>query len=341
MEIENKHIQDLLFSYFAGELSEAEEKELLLWLEASENNKQFLSDMADWWAIAHVPLFASDRKANFEKYFGYLKNQTSTPNTKRYTLNSGWWSKVAASFLLLASIGSFFYYVGKKQNQNREKHLAYFETITPLGAQTKIILPDQSVVWVNAGSTLKYSADFNDMQRVVSLSGEAYFEVVPDSLKPFVVKSEKLDIKVLGTHFNVKAYPNDEIVDVALVTGKVNIYMNDHVPNSGEVTLTPDRMLSYNKETNCVKVSKVNAADACMWTNGRFKFTEQNFSQIAKDLERKYNVKIRIDSESLNKEVFSGSFSSEYTLNEILREIDVDQKYTWSQSNGQVNIKDK
>lgn len=341
MEIENKHIEDLLFGYFAGELSEAEEKELLLWLDADEAHTKLLSEMADWWAIAHVPLFASDMKADFDTHFGHLKNQYSIPETKSNTLNLALWGRIVASFLLLASVGSFFYYMGKNQNPDPSKSLVYFKTVTPLGAQTKVVLPDHSVVWMNAGSTLKYSTEFNDKQRVVSLNGEAYFEVAPDSLKPFVVKSEKLDILVRGTHFNLKAYSEDESVDVALITGKVNVHLTDRSSNNGEVTLIPNRMLSYNKETNCVKVAKVNAADATLWTTGGFKFVEQSFLQIAKDLERKYNVKIRIHSKSLEKEVFSGSFSSDHTLNEILREVDVDRKYTWSKSNGQINIKDK
>lgn len=112
--------------------------------------------------------------------------------------------------MIVVSVGTASYYIGTRHNQPKSAALAYFETTTPMGAQTKVVLPDQSVVWVNAGSTLRYGSDFNTNGRSVQLDGEAYFEITRDSLKPFIVKSKRLDIKVLGTSFNVKAYGMDE-----------------------------------------------------------------------------------------------------------------------------------
>lgn len=249
--------------------------------------------------------------------------------------------KVAASVLIVVSVGTASYYIGTRHNQPKSAALAYFETTTPMGAQTKVVLPDQSVVWVNAGSTLRYGSDFNTNGRSVQLDGEAYFEITRDSLKPFIVKSKRLDIKVLGTSFNVKAYGMDETTDVTLVSGKVNVSLRDEVAHAGDVTLTPNRKLSFNKQTNKVRVSEVDAKDALSWMDGSLKFSEQPFMSIAKDLERKFNVRIRVESDPLRKEIFSGSFTKDYSLDKILREVDVDHKYVWTRSGDEIIIKDK
>ena len=313
MEIENKHIEDLIYSYLMGDISEEGRNELLQWLETDDAHKQCLSEMADCWATAHVPLFASDMKADFQKHFGALIDP-AIPSEKN---------------------------IGTRHNQPKSAALAYFETTTPMGAQTKVVLPDQSVVWVNAGSTLRYGSDFNTNGRSVQLDGEAYFEITRDSLKPFIVKSKRLDIKVLGTSFNVKAYGMDETTDVTLVSGKVNVSLRDEVAHAGDVTLTPNRKLSFNKQTNKVRVSEVDAKDALSWMDGSLKFSEQPFMSIAKDLERKFNVRIRVESDPLRKEIFSGSFTKDYSLDKILREVDVDHKYVWTRSGDEIIIKDK
>ena len=337
MQRKNEHIEDLLYSYFVGELTEEQEKELLVWLEADEENKKVLFEMAEWWATAHVPLYASNMKADFEKHFGSLM-QSEHPEAKKRSLWTTW-SKVAAVGLLLISVGIGSYQLGHRDLNDTQ--LAYFETVTPMGSQSKVILPDQSVVWVNAGSSLRYSKDFNKKDREIDLEGEAYFEVARDTLKPFLVKSDVLSVRVLGTKFNVKAYKDDQTIDVSLVSGKVNVRLDDEMEHKGEVELHPNRMLRYNKETDRVEMKEIEGRNAYDWTNGTLRFEEKTFAEIAKDLERKYDLHIHIVSDKLKKEVFTGSFSGYYTLDDVLREVDVEHKYTWKQTANELVIRDK
>lgn len=341
MNREEKHIENLLLGYFDGELSESEEKELLLWLEADETNKKSFAEMADWWAIAHVPLFKANMKADFRKHFGHV-SFANLPSKENRRFNRYGWMKVAASVLLAIALSTTTYYIGKNSRQPDQQPMAWFETVTPAGSQSKVVLPDRSVVWVNAASSLKYSMAFNKQNREVSLTGEAYFEVAKDSLRPFIVKSGKLDIKVLGTSFNVKAYENEETIDVALVSGKVNVRLaNDEKKNTEEIVLLPNRMMSYDKETSQVEISEVKGSSMYAWTKGRIEFDEQPFDRIARDLERKFNVRIRINSKSLHNEIFTGSFSADQTLDYILREVDVEKKYTWKHVDNEFVIEDK
>ena len=117
--------------------------------------------------------------------------------------------------------------------------------------------------------------------------------------------------------------------------------LRDEVAHAGDVTLTPNRKLSFNKQTNKVRVSEVDAKDALSWMDGSLKFSEQPFMSIAKDLERKFNVRICVESDPLRKEIFSGSFTKDYSLDKILREVDVDHKYVWTRSGDEIIIKDK
>lgn len=340
MQTKDKHIiDDILFKYFKNQLNETEEKTLLEWLNADASHKKILYEMADWWATAHVPLFASDLKNDFNKYLKDLINKTK-PIQPNYQIKTSikWWSKIAASVLIVLTTGILAFYAGKSTGKE-EPQVAYYETTVALGAQSKVVLPDQSVVWINAGSSIKYHEDTKKQTRNINLEGEAYFEVNKNPDMPFIVESGSLQVSVLGTSFNVKAYENQETIDIVLVSGKVEV----HSENKKEDTylLSPDEMLSYNKQTNQVEKSMVQSLNYCAWKNGLLKFEEQQFTLLAKDLERIYKVQIEIKSEVLKKERFSGSFSYNYSINDILREIDVEKKYTWKQNGNKIIIQDK
>lgn len=332
----NDYIEKLLFSYFSGELSEEGKKELLAWLNANAENKKYLSEMADLWAIAHVPLFDTNMKTDYERRIGNLIQSEYSQKIKRAWLST--WRNIAVVVLLLM-VATFSYYVGNKNIQNDT--FAAFETIVPKGARTKILLPDRSIVWMNAGSSLKYTTVFGKGKREVWLNGEAYFEVEPDSLIPFIVNSEDINIKVRGTSFNVKAYQEEDQIDVTLITGKVDVYSRNSETDKPDIVLYPDQMLSYNKKTNRMKTVAVKASDACLWIDGSIKFNDLLFTKIAKGLERKYDVHILIESEILKDEIFSGSFAADYTLNDILKEIDVEKKYKWIRRGNNVTISDR
>lgn len=318
--------EDMLFAYFSGLLTQQEEKELLEWLEADEENKKILAEMAGWWAIFHVPFFRSEP-------YSPIKKQTVS---RRLLLVS---SKIAAAILILLIVGASSFFIGKNA-QEKEDVPAYFETEVPFGSQTKVILPDQSVVWINAGSSVKYVDNTIDHTREVQLDGEAYFEVTYNPDKPFVVKTSNLNVNVLGTSFNVRSYSDESTIDVALLTGKVDVRFAGAV-TSDKAELIPNQLLSFDKETKDVHMASIHSKDYCSWKDGTLKFTEQSFDRIARDLERIHNVQIKINSKQLLKEVFSGTFSIQHSVNEIFKEIDVDNKYTWTQNGRDFVISDK
>lgn len=308
---------ELLLRYFAGELNKMEEKELLDWLNQDDEHKKTFQRMADVWAVAHIPLFAGRLKVS----------GPMLPRARRNTVAlRKRWAGVAVACIISVAIALSAFWVGKRYGNASPD--TYYCTMVPAGSRSEVTLPDGSIVWVNAGSSLTYHENRREQIRSVMLEGEAYFEVRPDPERPFIVESGDLHVRVLGTKFNVKAYGDEETVDVVLLSGKVDVRLNDR----GEETyaLSPDEKLTFHRETHHIEKHRVEGRDYCAWKEGRICFDEQPFTKLVKTLERLYNVRIRIDSEQLKTECFSGSFLQTSSLDEILREIDMERRYHWS-----------
>lgn len=174
-----------------------------------------------------------------------------------------------------------------------------FNTIsTPLGGQYKIILPDGTKVWLNAGSSLKYPTSFQGKQRLVTLFGEGYFEVAKDKNMPFKVKTSNQEITVLGTHFNINAYKDEPDVKTTLVEGAVKVLATDlNQTGSGvPVVLAPGEQSVLSKN-NRLSVRSVNVAAETAWKSGVFSFQNTDIHVVLRQFSRWYNVEIEFEGE--------------------------------------------
>ena len=208
------------------------------------------------------------------------------------------------------------------------------------GSRTKIQLPDGSQVWVNSGSKLIYEGRFEGNTREVHLDGEAYFDILKDAAHPFIVHTEGIDIKVLGTVFNVKAYNADRTIEATLIHGSIEV-LNHNQPGAPNIILKPHEKLVYNKYQPAdvkEKQAIVNTADKpfsisiaalrknvadsniveTAWVYNKLIFEEERFEDLALKMERWYNVKINIETEKLKNYKMSGSFVNE-TAEEAIR----------------------
>lgn len=162
--------------------------------------------------------------------------------------------------------------------------LEYNMVETPKGGQYQVVLPDGSHVWLNAASSLKYPASFASLKdRKVELTGEAYFEVAKDKEHPFIVKSSKQEIKVLGTHFDVDSYADDPLSRTTLIEGSVKI-------NDGAI-LRPGQQASMADDER-IKVATVDVDKVIAWKNGRFMFQSESIESIMRKLARWYNIEV-------------------------------------------------
>jgi ferric-dicitrate binding protein FerR (iron transport regulator) len=236
-------------------------------------------------------------------------------NENDSVLKPGWWmsfQRIAAILIvpLLLSFLGYLYFQSTKQLPGN----SYAEIQCPLGMRTKFQLPDGSTGYLNSGSTLKYQVSFSS-ERKVQLTGEAFFDVVHNEKIPFHVNTRNLDIKVLGTTFNVIANSDESNEEVILQTGKVDISSSDGKqltvlkPNE-KVTLDTKR-LTYDKK-------EVEASQYTSWKEGKLVFRNENMQQVARRLSRWYNADVVVDDRQLDNYTFHATFVDE-PLDEVLK----------------------
>ncbi|MFD1630412.1 FecR family protein [Pseudopedobacter beijingensis] len=187
----------------------------------------------------------------------------------------------------------------------------------PKGSLYKLILADGTKVWLNSNSTLHYPSDFKGIERLVELSGEAYFEVARNEKMPFVVKTKTSKVQVLGTHFNISAYTDDNIEKTTLTEGSVRISQGGH-----NVVLKPGQQgLVANKNTE-IKVQEVNLKQVLAWKEGYFLFKDDNIKDVMKQISRWYNVDIDYETNTEGK-LFGGIYSKSKDLDELLKGLEL------------------
>lgn len=200
-----------------------------------------------------------------------------------------------------------------KQEKNFQRDVVYNELIVPSGGEYRLVLSDRTVVYMNSESRLRYPVMFSGKNRTVELEGEAYFDVSKDENHPFIVRTERLDVTVLGTGFNVMAYKQDPRTEVTLVKGKVDV-------RSGVINeiLTPSRQFVMNNENRKYEVKTVNVATYVDWKNGVLNFDGMSLEELGDKLGRWYEVKFFFTKESLKRLKFSGAFRKYNEIGYIL-----------------------
>ncbi|SDK93427.1 FecR family protein [Pedobacter sp. ok626] len=192
---------------------------------------------------------------------------------------------------------------------------------TPKGGQYQLILPDGSKVWLNAASTLTFPTSFASLKtRKVELIGEAYFEIAKNKTSPFIVKSAKQEVKVLGTHFNINSYADEQSTTTTLLEGSVNIVSLNRTEN---VILKPGQQSTLNN--NKINVTEINTEEAIAWKNGLFIFNDENIKSIMKKIARWYNVEITFKG-NLDHVSFVGNYARNKDLESLLENIELTEK---------------
>jgi len=199
------------------------------------------------------------------------------------------------------------------ENGSDEEKIAYNTIKIPYGKKFQLQLSDGTLVHLNSGTTLKYPVKFiAGENRQVFLDGEAFFDVAKDKKHPFIVNADDLNVRVLGTHFNVSNYPEDAVTDVVLVEGSVGMYRANEEFNANTNTiLKPGYKGSFNKDNAMIFAKPVITDIYTSWINGGLTFRNMTFKNIITKLERRYNVTIVNKNEKLGNEKFNASFKEE------------------------------
>jgi transmembrane sensor len=303
-----QNIHQLIIRLFAGEASEKEKRNIEAWLNREPENRKLLNDLKEIWlssGIEHNPDHYDVERAiqKFMQKTSFLKGKAARRNHIYHLARY-------AAILLLAIMVPASYYFGKKSTVESET----LTTITCApGDKTAIILPDSSRVFLNSGSKLTFNNNFRNGARQVLLDGEAYFSVRKDPRNPFRVKTTVIDVEVLGTEFNLKAYSDEQTVTTTLVTGSLIV-----TGNNKSTTIKPNQKLVFNKETQKMKLLEIaDLSPETEWKNGRLVFRNQSLGDLEHELERWFDVEIEFADEQVKSRRFTGTLERESILEVI------------------------
>ena len=252
-----------------------------------------------------------DVDREWERLFSSIEKKTiSKMKTRRLFLQ---YMKYAAAVVLGIGVSLSTLYLTNQENLST---VGNYKLVTSKGE--KSYLPDGTRVWLNSCTTLEYAENYGHSNRSIYLDGEAYFEVAKNKDLPFVVKANGIDVKAIGTAFNVSAYMEDSQLTTTLFNGKVAV---QPTLTKQEVLLEPNQVAVYDKSRNKIEVVPYDKKLFAQWRGGFLSFKMMYLQDITKLLERNYNVVFRYENQGIKKLRFSGSFRNNEDLSEILNVI--------------------
>ena len=254
-----------------------------------------------------------DVDREWERLFSSIEKKTiSKMKTRGLFLQ---YMKYAAAVVLGIGISLSTLYLTNQENLST---VGNYKLVTSKGEKSYLQLPDGTKVWLNSCTTLEYAENYGHSNRSIYLDGEAYFEVAKNKDLPFVVKANGIDVKAIGTAFNVSAYMEDSQLTTTLFNGKVAVHPT---LTKQEVLLEPNQVAVYDKSRNKIEVVPYDKKLFAQWRGGFLSFEMMYLQDITKLLERNYNVVFRYENQGIKKLRFSGSFRNNEDLSEILNVI--------------------
>jgi transmembrane sensor len=271
-----------------------------------------------------------------------------------------WITAIAACLILF--LGSWYLITyGNSLGNNNTNGIAKNEVFTKKGSKSKIILPDGSLVWLNADSKISYSGDFQGETREMQLTGEAYFDVKKDNARPFIIHTNAIDVRVLGTAFNVRSYPSEKTTETSLIRGSVEVILHDF-PEKKPIILKANQKLTVKNVTDDTKdsirsrtaivkqsgdvavFSKIhfNRQDSTVvessWTENKLIFDDESFERVVANIERWYNVEFVIKNSRIKSMHFTADFENK-SLSQVLEALSFALKFKYHIEDNRIIIK--
>lgn len=297
--------------YFNGELSSTERVQFLHEVDSNEILKKQFAEYQNLYALLNLGPQMENRGVGKQKYDRFVQQMLNRIQRKLWLNRIGY---AAAILILVVSSGLLTFWYTQEEEVVfvvNEMNTLY----TPAGQRACLVLQDGTEVWLNAKSKLVYPAQFAGKERRVSVEGEAFFNVAKDSLKPFIVSALDVDMKVVGTQFNVYCYPEAGYVETSLLEGSVHVFFSGKEKEG--VLLKPNQQVTAAKGKMVVEPIRLN--DHFLWRDGIYAFENELLIDILKKLELYYDVKIIVEDASMFKETYTGKFRQRDSLDDIFR----------------------
>lgn len=314
----------LIARHLSGESTMEEEAELTLWLNGSEENKRIYIDVKRQWDEKQQESDPLRLERGKVMVFGRIRRdkiEAETLSPRKWWQRNEFVGQVAAA-LLIVILGWYGY-----ATLNPREKMAVLRKVENADQPKELLLPDGSTVWLNSESQVRYSDDFSGETREVYLEGEAFFSVKRDESKPFIVHTGSLSTRVLGTSFNIRAYPEQSDIKVTVSTGKVSVF--DSTGVIGE--LIRDQQIAYQKGTGRSVRQLVQADHVNGWKENKLIFEGERFGSVAQTLEHRYHVNIRFSNKNIENSLVTAHFDSTESLPQILYMLGLvtDSKYVF------------
>lgn len=362
-------ISQIIYKYLSNEASENEIQTLFEWIDASEENKKQFITIKKTWALTGLsedimsdatPVIKIKPKSQTRKYLQYAAVFIVLLGLVKLAFNFNHKAKHPKEIVLELGNGQTEY-ITKNNHSNlinnkgeviakklsgqivyfgkaKDNEVLYNSIKIPYGKTFKLILSDGTVVNLNSGTTLRYPEQFGiNGKRIVYLTGEAFFEVAKDKKHPFIVNANEADIEVLGTRFDVNAYPESPTVYSVLTEGSIRMYESKNPTNS--VLLKPNQMAVWQNNSKKITTQSADPAFYSAWTKGELTFQDTPFSTIAKIIQRTYDVEIINKNPDLAKQNFTGTIKiNESSVENILELLKRDTPFEYSVKQNTITI---
>ncbi len=368
-----ENIYDIITRILCGESTSQDDLDLINWLNRSQDNIDEFNGMERVWNAINV-VFSKEKfndKAAFEKFIKDISRpRRKYPNNtgfKRFLTRTLQWAAIG---LVLMGVGSLVFYFISDQVSRLEA--LNYEVIVPAGSRSNLILTDGTSVWLNADSRLSYSKNFGESDRSVHLEGEGYFHVEKENKYPFSVITSEVEVVALGTSFNIKSYPDEDMIQTTLVSGSILVNRIGHMTTEKGLTMEPNQQLTYYREARQMEISSMDnendkfnkaeksemqrTADAELprvilsrgvdpkiytsWKDNKLILDDEPFESIAIKLQRRFGTNIIIKDEEIRRRRFTGKFD-EITMEQALNALQYVSPFDYYLDNDTIFISSK
>lgn len=333
MEKDEKYTE-LLDRFMRGETSADEDAKLLAWFRDSSSHESLYYYYRNRWEEAKrhkLPIEIQERM--FRRICGSMPEARNVGTFQSLSHRTGWWLRwglsAAAVIMFCVGLATMGYYYYRISEFGRQVYVVEADR----GQRSSVVLPDGTKVWLNSRTQVSYQGNYGQKERIVNLSGEAYFEVAKDPDRHFVVKVDGLEVEALGTAFNVKAYEEDDEIIASLREGRVRTSVGGHVD-----ILDSGQSLSYSKVSGKVELEDDDVEYHLKWRENELAFRGETLEEIADMLDRLYNVNIEFDSENIKRYRFSGVIKNN-SLDNVFELISLTAPIEYTKANDTIRLR--
>lgn len=303
-----RSIKETIIAHLDGSLHEKELIRLSDWVAQSEENTKYYARIKDLWEASQSDI--SQIAGTENEWLRFLLNIRKARRENMFSFLSNW--QIVYRFAAILVIGLVFGVLVTKFTSKRKP--GYVTSMAPAGSVAQMILADSTLVYLNAGSELRYSPETSNKRREVYLAGEAWFQVEKNKQTPFIVHTQYYDVQVTGTQFNVKAYASDSEITTTLEEGQVEICSSENFKLTNNITLQPGEQVVLNKKSKKLFVQNVETQLFTSWKNNKLIFLNMNLKELIVLLERRYGVDIEVFDDDILTYHYTGTIKNESIL---------------------------